>query len=505
MTTIKELLDSKIINIDCTDISKLLAKTSKDNDNTLIITLIDTLFRAASLREKLNWLDGLVTSFTPENVHIVNDTIIKYMPHIIGAILEVCAVLTDEQIAMLHNILNHILDNKAEMKDILSGIIRVACDTHQRRDEPVRFLIELILIQKDNFGFLLLEKLLKLEEPSDYVLVCGKKYILFSRIIELIQLKRPIEASLPSNKENDYCYISKYDNILRLFTENNDAEWEECIFGVFVDILGNRKEHLYCVKYTYDLFDKDFKRYIANNIPAIYIAHTICPKSFQKEVIDGLTTLCINDLSPITINKIILVVHGSLRYQLMQLNPNPYDGKNYTKRLDKKQFCFETIDIIRNKFPEQFKKIIINELFMKRINIFEGHGYSDNEDKKILIKYTDYLNKLGLLPYDKICNNFMTLLSPDTNSDPNNITVPAATLTCAGCLMETYWVVTDCKHSLCRECFVSTVFCESNIDEDDIEDCELCIMCKSLNTMKKMKNYDSGDDSDDDDDDDSDD
>jgi len=251
----------------------------------------------------------------------------------------------------------------------------------------------------------------------------------------------------------------------------------------------------------YELFNENFRRILANRIPDVICAN---PRKYKDNDVDGLVkyfdkfiTLYIDDLTPMTINNIILSVHGGLSYQrLLRSNNNPYNDKTYKKTLDVKLFHVKIIDVIRTFFPDQFKKIV-DELFMKRFCIFNSN-YKDKV-ARTLIKYTDYLNKLGFLPYDKICNDYMVLI------DPDSVNVNQVLMTCSSCLMETLWTLKECGHYLCRECFISNIYTESNIG-NDIEDCTPCVTCRSIRNMKNMK-YDSddSDDSDNDDDDDSDD
>jgi hypothetical protein len=507
-TSLKNLIDANSINISCDDISKLVI----ENNQTLTIILIRASFNKATIDTKIKHFNSLLSLELDYMDDLCYELAGEYIPNIIREMMDK-PDLTFSQNISLHNMIDCIL--KAGMNDIINEILQIAYDTYMTSIEPPKFLIELLIHQNTNNNFrnTLLTMLLDSEPDSssepEYLSKHSKINILFFRIIELIiyNLRHTEDEEHIPNKDKDYMYMSQYDDICYMFIHNNNDELYECLYTIISDVITNYPQFIYFVKHMYCSFNDSIKQRFANNFIEYYSLLTSCSSWLASvdmiDRMDKFITVCFDDLRPVMIFKMILIVHGGLGYDILINNKNPYDRSRYTNHLCLNLFNIDAIDLMRKHFPDQFKKIITDNIFMKRLCIFKKANRINYNRKvmKILIKYTDYLNKLSLLPYDEMCNDYMIYVDPENTVNTNiSDNTSSATMICSGCLMETYWILKNCNHSMCRECFVSHIYNKINIG-NTIEECKSCTTCRDINTLKYMKYSDSDDDDDDSDDD----
>ena len=267
---IKELFNSKIINVSCDNVSELLDRLddmpdNNNDNNTLLKILINSLFRDESTVTRIDHFSKLVKSCETKHIHYAKELYANYMPIIIKDLMNY-HIHYDGFVTTLHLMIDYIFTE--DMKNTIDDVFQIICDTYQTLDEPPRIMIEMILYQKHNFGPTLLSKLLKLEEPEECLLICRKNHILFRRVFELIQLYHPAEdKNYVPDKEADYLYMSKYDDILKILVENNnDIDSEDCFFGILDDVAINNVRYVFCAKYVYKLYDTSFRHRITHKI-----------------------------------------------------------------------------------------------------------------------------------------------------------------------------------------------------------------------------------------------
>jgi len=251
-TQLKELLVSNTINISCDDISKFFP--SNDNAN-LTKLLINAIFNNESPNGKIKHLHNLLLIKTENINDLLEELVTKYVPDIIKSSLE-NAFNTEQNIPLLHKILDYVLDSS--MQNIIMDIFNIVEKTYLNNDEPPIFLIEMILHQNINFRTSLLKMLFKsnLDISEEYSLVCRKKDILFSRIFERIVYNHShidsddIKVHIP-NKDEDYIYMSQYNDIFMIIVANNDDdEGAICLHNIIGNVINNYPEYIYFIKYV---------------------------------------------------------------------------------------------------------------------------------------------------------------------------------------------------------------------------------------------------------------
>lgn len=526
MTSLVELTKSGIINISCKDVLKLLIADIK-LAKILIKVIINN--ESLSLIYKTEQIVNLI-SVRNENIHKLCDKIIgKYLPMIIKAAMNNDLVSDDyndiDQMKLVNIMINYVIENN--MCDVIDDIVQIVYDTYQSKNEIPKFLVAIIINENKNFRRMLLSKLFELDNPENNSLICSKKDLLFCNIISMLYKYLPNEYEHSDNstdsinsteiiKEHIYEYVDKYVDIFELFLQNNYVT-AKCVCFVISDMILHsiKKSNITSniiisniltsniitntfnfAKKIYDYFDKQIRRQIASKLFCCYRAHKSCILNDNRKhtYFDMMIRIFLNDMTDEMIYKLILNMHGGLSHISMF-------SKKYNS-ITCELFRIEIIDIIQKYFPEHFKKLIVNELFKHHLDMFP---YVTSDTKKILIEYTDYLNKLGYLPYDKICGNNMIKKTENSLVDESSITINQDIL-CPGCLIDTLWIIKECGHSLCRECYVSRIYCKEYIscDVNNIDINDICIICSSLKQIKTIDNNFNDDDDDEDTDDDSD-